>query len=363
MSLLAIRVLNQNQKKLNTSIERLSTGLAINSAADDPSGLIASEMLRSQKVSLSAAINNCENASYMIATAEGALNEVSSLLVDLNGLVVSTANSAALSDDEIEANQLMVDSILESINRLAAGTEYKGKKLFNGSLGYYASGVAASAITDVNIDSASLGSTSAMNVYVTTDPATTPAEVTINGESAAVDGSTVAIDSSNLSLNMTLSDEMIHNGGTTSFTIGGGATFCIGANVEDGMTSVSFGSIYTCDLGNSSVGYLDSLASGKDNNLSSNNLSQAQSIVESSINQVASMRARLGAFQTYTLDTTVNSLSVALENTTMAESSIRDTDFAKETSNMVRAQILVQSTMSVLKQIISAPKIVLDLLN
>jgi len=202
MALRAIRVLNQNQKKLNTSLERLSTGLAINCAADDPAGLIASEKLRSQKVALSAAINNCERASNMIAIADGTLNEVSSLLIDLTGIIVNTANSAAISEDEVKANQLMVDSILASINRLAATTEYNGKKLFNGSMGYYASGIAASAITNINIDAAPLGSTSSMNVYLTVDPAETPVQVTINGNSAAVDDSYVTFNANNLSMNI-----------------------------------------------------------------------------------------------------------------------------------------------------------------
>jgi len=202
MALRAIRVLNQNQKKLNTSLERLSTGLAINCAADDPAGLIASEKLRSQKVALSAAINNCERASNMIAIADGTLNEVSSLLIDLTGIIVNTANSAAISEDEVKANQLMVDSILASINRLAAATEYNGKNLFNGSMGYYASGIAASAITNINIDAAPLGSTSSMNVYLTVDPAETPVQVTINGNSAAVDDSYVTFNANNLSMNI-----------------------------------------------------------------------------------------------------------------------------------------------------------------
>src|SRR5688500_9059902 len=135
-SLIAQRVLKKNNSALNTSLERLSTGLKINKGADNPAGLIASENLRSEKAGISQAINNAERASNIIGTAEGGLSEVSSLLTELTSLVGQAANSGGLSTEEVQANQLQVDSILSTINRIAGSTAFQGTKLLNGNYDY-----------------------------------------------------------------------------------------------------------------------------------------------------------------------------------------------------------------------------------
>src|SRR3712207_9205815 len=109
-SLIAQRVLKRNNNNLNTSLERLSTGLKINKGADNPAGLIASENLRAEKAGISQAIDNAERASNIIGTAEGGLSEVSSLLTELQGLVGEAANSGGLSPEEVDANQLQARS-------------------------------------------------------------------------------------------------------------------------------------------------------------------------------------------------------------------------------------------------------------
>ena len=118
-SLQAINKLIANQNALSTSLERLSSGLRINRGKDDPAGLIASENLRAEIKGITSAIENSERANNVISTAEGALNEVSALLLEIRGLVTSSANTGALADEELEANQLQVDSILESIDRIS----------------------------------------------------------------------------------------------------------------------------------------------------------------------------------------------------------------------------------------------------
>lgn len=153
-SLISQRVLGQNNKDLNTSLERLSTGLKINSGADDPAGLIASENLRAEKLGLAKAVDNAERASNIIGTAEGGLAEVSSLLSELQSLVTEAANSGGLSEEEIDANQQQVDSILNTINRLAGSVQFNGKKLLDGSLAYTTSGVLSNQIANVRINSA-----------------------------------------------------------------------------------------------------------------------------------------------------------------------------------------------------------------
>src|SRR5271170_7756376 len=100
-SLIAQNVLAQNNTSLNTSLQRLSTGLQINSGADNPAGLIASENLRAEQTGIQTAITNAGRADNVVGTAEGGLNEVSSLLVQLQGLVGSAANSGGLSPAEV----------------------------------------------------------------------------------------------------------------------------------------------------------------------------------------------------------------------------------------------------------------------
>src|SRR5437588_2628787 len=165
-SLIAQRVLRKNNDSLNSSRQRLSTGLRINSGADDPAGLIASENLKSEQVGLTTAIDNAQQAGNIIGTAEGGLNEVSSLLNQLQGLVGQAANSGGLSSDQISADQLQVDSILSTINRISGGTSFQGQKLLDGSLAYTTSGVIAGAVTGTQINAALLPANAPENIVV-----------------------------------------------------------------------------------------------------------------------------------------------------------------------------------------------------
>lgn len=158
--------LAKSQKSLSTSLERLSSGMKINRGADDPAGLIASETLRSEIAGITQAIDNSTRASNVIATAEGALGEVSNLLLSIKGLAVQAANTGALSQDEIEANQLQVDSAIASITRISNSTSFAGLKLLDGSLAYLTSGVTTSALHDVHIQSAQFGTAASVPVVV-----------------------------------------------------------------------------------------------------------------------------------------------------------------------------------------------------
>ena len=120
----AVHRLEANHADLNLGLERLATGLRINRARDDPAGLIASEILRSEMRSIRQAIANSTRAGQVMTTAEGAINEVSALLLDLQSLIVEAANEAGLTDSEVAANQLSIDSILDSIDRIADTTKF-----------------------------------------------------------------------------------------------------------------------------------------------------------------------------------------------------------------------------------------------
>ncbi len=175
-SMLAQRVLAMQNKRLAVSLERLSTGLRINRGKDDPAGLIASENLRAEKKAISSAIANAERAEQVINVAEGGLQEIQDLLVELQGLVSASANEAGLSVEEKDANQLQIDSILQTINRLANDTSFQGTKLLNGSFDYTVEGIASS-LTDVQINSARIPDAGTLIVDIT---------VLISGQTAEV---------------------------------------------------------------------------------------------------------------------------------------------------------------------------------
>ncbi len=162
-SLIAQKQLGRSNAQLQIALQRLSTGLRINVGKDDPAGLIASEILRSDIVATQRAISNSERANQIIATADSALGQVSALLNDIRGLVSEAANTGALSDEQIEANQLQVDSSLEAIDRIAQTTSFQGRRLLDGSLDFLTTnpGLAqlrASGTVGGGVDAASLGS-------------------------------------------------------------------------------------------------------------------------------------------------------------------------------------------------------------
>src|SRR3954466_14597483 len=165
-SLTAQRGLAKSQQTLNQEWHRLSSGLRINRGADDPAGLIASEGLRSEMSGINQAIDNSQRASNVISTTEGALSEVASLLLNVKSLVVQAANTGALSPDEIAANQLQVDSAVESITRISNTTTFAGLHLINGSLDYITSGVNNTDIQALDIAQANFGTASMIPVDI-----------------------------------------------------------------------------------------------------------------------------------------------------------------------------------------------------
>lgn len=176
-SLVAQSRLNRTNDDLQTALTRLSTGLRINTGKDDPAGLIASEALRSNITSINKAISNTQRAVQIIATADSALGQVSSLLNTMRGLIVEGANQGAISDDEIAANQLQIDSSLEAINRISQTTTFQGRKLLDGSLDFVTDINTLAAVVDSKIDQANLGATGSMSVDVSVQAQATQAQL------------------------------------------------------------------------------------------------------------------------------------------------------------------------------------------
>ena len=131
----AHRMMTNTDTALGKSIERLSSGYKINSAADDPAGLVISEKLRAQVSGLTQAIRNASDAVNMVKTAEGALNEVSTMLRSMRDLAVHAANTGATDKASVEADQAQINSAIDTLNKIAAETQFGNKKLLDGSAG------------------------------------------------------------------------------------------------------------------------------------------------------------------------------------------------------------------------------------
>jgi flagellin len=155
-ALQTFHTLQRNNNELTSRLQRLSTGLKINAGKDAPAGLIASETLRSEINGINQAIDNSQRANNVVNTAEGALSEVSSLLLELQGLTIQAANTGALSKEEIAANQLQADAIINSVNRISNTTQFGGVKLLNGTLDYTNSNVDATKLDIVTVNAAKL---------------------------------------------------------------------------------------------------------------------------------------------------------------------------------------------------------------
>jgi len=178
-SLTAQKTLARTNSQLQQALTRLSTGLRINSGKDDPAGLIASEALRSDISSVQKAITNSERANQIIATAESALGQVAGLLNDIRGLVTEAANTGALSDDQIAANQLQVDSSLEALNRIAQTTNFQGRRILDGSFDFnITAGTGYTTVNDLEIQQANLGTTGSVSIDVDITAAAAKAEIT-----------------------------------------------------------------------------------------------------------------------------------------------------------------------------------------
>lgn len=467
----ALHQLNRSNSGLNSTLERLSSGLRINRGADDPAGLIVSENLRSEIAGVRSAIDNSQRASNIIATAEGALNEAAALLSDIQGLVLQAANSGAVSDEEIRANQLQIDSAVESITRIANSTRFAGRRLLDGSLDYVVSGVDTTDVANLHVNNVTFGTAAfvPVNVQVTqsaqrgelrfptsqvtasvnieiagkngvaslsftsgttassirdavnqisdatgvtarlinnANPAsgvrfesrdfgsdafvqvqalesstgtftvqdTLGAVVTrdagrdvrasINGASTIGKGLEVKLNTVGLSLEFTV-EQAFNTTGTTSFAItGGGALFQLGGGISSNeQKSIGIGSVAATRLGDSNVGFLSQITDGENFSLTNGQAAKAQEIVAAAIKQISILRGRLGGFEKNALDTNVNQLRITLENLTASESTIRDVDFAQETSQLTRTQILTQAGTAVLRIANQTPSNVLALLQ
>ena len=371
----ARRALGVNGRALATRIERLSTGLRINSGADDAAGLVISERMRSEIGGLTQGVRNAEHATNLSQVAEGALNEVSTMLIRMRELAVQAASSTI---NDINRNNLQAEftQLITEIDRVALTTSYNDTVLLMG-FGNTVSETISTAITasattgvaGVTISGANSGT------YTFLDADLTDNQITVGNGVATqtidigsildndADGGVVAtgttavanFDRLGLVLNL---DDRYRDGDLDGLSIhvehGTGGSFQVGP--DNKMTDrIEFG-------------LNDMRASGPELNLNITSIATQVSaratipILDLAIDRVTSERAEIGAVQNR-LAFTVASANNAIENIQASESSIRDADVAEEVSEFTRAQILTQAATAVLAQANALPQSALSLLQ
>lgn len=270
MSINSQRILNQSQNSMATSIQRLTSGLRINSAKDDAAGLAVSESMTSKIRGLNMAERNANDGISLAQTAEAALGQMTNNMQRIRELAVQSANGT-LGDTEREHLQAEVDQLVSENNRIVSTTEFNGKMIFSGG-------------GDISIQiGANKGET-----------------ITIGSGVATMSGLNVVTNSGSIDI-------------STS------------ANAADVLSSA----------GNASV--------------------------SSDINKIVGARAKLGAIQNR-FESVISNIGSYSENLQAARSRITDTDYAAETANLTRSQILQQAGTAMVAQANSVPQGVLSLL-
>jgi flagellin len=385
----AYRNLSVTDGQMSKSLEKLSSGYRINRAADDAAGLSISEGLRSQVGGLKVAVRNAQDGISVAQTAEGALNEVTSILQRMRDLSVQSANEGSQDSSAKQAAQKEFDQLNAELDRIGTTTSFGKSKLLDGSFGS-AEQVKGTAVTAAvptgalsfkitDLDGVSLG---ASPITVTTtgvgaNGTAKDVENQINDATSAAlkaagyhgDEVKVKLDVSSdhtkytTTFSGTKKFTLAENGaGTDLATITNSAadlesdpgvntnngTFQIGANAGETMT-IAISEISATKLGT------------QGQNLSTDPKA-AITALDTAIQTVSDQRATLGAYQNR-FEHTINNLNVSVENLSASESRIRDTDMAQEMVAFTRSQILTQAGTSMLSQANQASQNVLSLLR
>jgi flagellin len=361
----AYRNLSSTQSSLNSSLEKLSSGLRINRAADDAAGLSISEGLRAQISGTQQAVRNAQDGISVVQTAEGALTETHSILQRMRTLSVQAANDGGLSSDAKDAIQAEMGELTSELDRIASTTQFNGSKLLDGTYtSSFQVGANTSADDKINVAIGAMDSTTlGVDSLKVNDTATTyAAEVDLFGAAPVssdmvVDGTTVTLDLSTwdaggdaaaAEANMNLLQTELNSGLSA---VGMSATVDEFGTVT---LSGSFDGTETVDILDNAGVAATAGAAG--------DASAAINAIDAAITSVSTQRSNLGAIQNR-FDHTINNLNVSNENLTASESRIRDTDMASEMVNYTRDSILSQAGTAMLAQAKSLPQSILQLLQ
>ncbi|WP_447937059.1 flagellin [Thermomonas fusca] len=377
MSLNSQRNLAANNASLGTTIQRLSSGLRINSAKDDAAGLAISERFTTQIRGLNQAARNANDGISLSQTAEGALAEIGNNLQRIRELAVQSSNATNSSTDR-DALQAEVTQLQAEIQRVASQTEFNGTKLLDGNFAGQAFQVGANAGQLITVDSIANAQTSALGSG--NFAAAVTGGVVAN---AAADG---AVDG--LVINGVAIDSVSYKNGDSGKSIAAASVAAINAKsgdtgvfatVDTAGTTITLNSVKADGdisfTGGTAANYSElgtltgtTAAAGTATQVDDLNIStflgaqRAISIADKALTAVNSSRAELGAIQNR-FSSVISNLNTTSENLSASRSRIRDTDFAKETAELTRSQILNQAGTAMLAQANQVPQSVLSLLR
>ncbi|ASI97100.1 flagellin [Vibrio rotiferianus] len=371
----AQRYLNKASNELNTSMERLSSGHKINSAKDDAAGLQISNRLTAQSRGLDVAMRNANDGISIAQTAEGAMNEATSIMQRMRDLAIQSANGTN-SPAEREAINEESNALQDELNRIAETTSFGGRRLLNGTFGEAAFQIGSSSgeamimgLTSIRADDHRMGGTTFLTENgkgkdwgVSADNA--DLKITLPGMGQDEEGNTTDLD---IEITAKAGDDI-----EELATYINGQSDLINASVgEDGKLQIfvaepnvkgdiSISGGLASDLGFTGEPIATTV---QDIDMTSVQGSQnAIGVLDAALKYVDSQRADLGAKQNR-LSHSINNLANIQENVDSSNSRIKDTDFAKETTQMTKAQILQQAGTSILAQAKQLPNSAMSLLQ
>jgi len=372
-SLNAQRNLNRSQGLLNQSLERLSTGLRINSAKDDAAGLAISERFTTQIRGLNQAVRNASDGISLSQTAESALGELTNNLQRIRELAVQSVNATNSASDRAALDAEVTERLAE-VDRIAKQTSFNGVKVLDGSFGTAVFQVGAnvgetiSVSLTTDVTAAAIGTVNTVTgvadaLDTDPDPLLAPTVLTFTDAAAAtigtvdiVVGSTVqdaadAINEANLD---GVSAFINDSGFIQLLTDEAGVTVAeaaVGGNTTGlaGVVTVAEAVSATTTL--EGVG-VDTVA----------NANFAIARIDSALTDVNGLRGNLGAIQNR-FESTIINLQTVSENLAASRGRIQDADFAAETAALTKAQILQQAGVAVLSQANAQPQLALSLLQ
>jgi len=387
-SLTAQRNLNASQGSLSTSMQRLSSGLRVNSAKDDAAGLAIAERMNTQVRGLNVAARNANDGISLAQVAEGALGKVGDMLQRMRELAVQSANATNSADDR-KALQSEVGQLRDEINRVAKQTSFNGTKLLDGSFSAATFQIGANsgeaitiaALTNASTDGLSNVDYGAGNVTdVSTGTITTLTAVAAGTLAMTVDGTEYDLaalgDARSAEERLGQVAEAINrrasDTGVTAYLskeTDGDYTIEFRSSKLDSTgvpAAVSFGGFTVAEtgIGDTSATIAATNATGiADLSVETTEESWlAIKQIDDSLDQINSARATLGAVQSR-FENAVSNIMIQSENTAAARGRIMDADFAAETANLSRAQILQQAGTAMVAQANQLPQQVLQLLK
>jgi len=372
-SLNAQRTVSKSQDGLATSLQRLSTGLRINSAKDDAAGLAISERFTSQIRGLNQAARNANDGISLVQTAEGALTEVGSNLQRIRELAVQASNGTNTQADR-DALNTEVTQLKSEIQRVSEQTNFNGTKLLDGSFSGVAFQVGANAGETITIASIANAQTSALGGTVTRYSAAVSASA-MTGFGTAIAAGGVTINGTDIGAISAAGNAQERAGQLTEAINRVSSTTGVGASYDavSGQVTLTSSAAVTvagttnsatvAGFANGSVGASTSTTGIASLSVSSfTNAQQTIAHIDEALKSVNTSRGNLGAIQNR-FSSTIANLQTASENMSASRGRIVDADFAAETANLSKGQILQQAGTAMLSQANSLPQGVLGLLR